>query len=635
MIQELINFTNDLITDIPDIVNWNNKPSNGLHIFIELNENYEWINKRMEQNIDYLYFDGNITDDNKSLCREFLKYQNASDFITMNKVKRFDTKQKIHSCSPFSVAFNLKIEQEYIESYKKNLKIDKNKKIKLYSIKERCCYCENSLKLNIIKERLHDYCKNSIKIYKLKEEETEIVKKFISLIKTDLLLILPNIKKFSSLKKEDYIRIYLKSYPIDKQETYYEIYLKENIFNDEQYSIKHNNEKYGVSGYMTTFSDKKQFLKHQTSLLKDGISQRLSEKEILTIEQFKKLFKRKILPNPLPIFIDKEEFKNQTDIINIFKNKGDKFTYSEIIKEIFKNNKNTILSNYYLLNMFQTKEGLIINNFDFVTLFRYELNDCIIKNIFNIKDCNDKNIENVFDFENIIISKIFNNSLVKFKDDIKTLNYFNDIKVKFVIGGETIYNLILKYRKSIYDYIYHSKASISSVMLDDIMLNSIKYDIRNDKNKSNDITIKEKLNIWFSLYNFFEINNNQNRNNMENKINDHRQMIKEIIEGNRHIVTDDELVYCSGQVIKYILNKSKSSDKSYSRLSTFLQKTNFRDFKDSIIKIFDTYKHVESSSKFNKLFTQIMDCETKINLQDVVSSLLAGYFDKNELYSNK
>ena len=38
MIREIINFTNGLLSDIPDIMQWNIQPDKGLHVFIDIDE---------------------------------------------------------------------------------------------------------------------------------------------------------------------------------------------------------------------------------------------------------------------------------------------------------------------------------------------------------------------------------------------------------------------------------------------------------------------------------------------------------------------------------------------------------------------------------------------------------------------
>ena len=104
MIREIINFTNGLLSDIPDIMQWNIQPDKGLHVFIDIDETGNWVNQNLQQGIDYDYYDGKKQD--IKLWNDCIRYQEATEYITMNKVSKFDKKKKIHSCSPFAVAFN-------------------------------------------------------------------------------------------------------------------------------------------------------------------------------------------------------------------------------------------------------------------------------------------------------------------------------------------------------------------------------------------------------------------------------------------------------------------------------------------------------------------------------------------------
>lgn len=58
MIREIINFTRDLLADIPDIRHWNAKPDKGLHVFIDIDDNGQWVNKELKEGVDYAYYDG-------------------------------------------------------------------------------------------------------------------------------------------------------------------------------------------------------------------------------------------------------------------------------------------------------------------------------------------------------------------------------------------------------------------------------------------------------------------------------------------------------------------------------------------------------------------------------------------------
>lgn len=49
MIRELINFMNDLMSDIPNIMEWKSQPDKGLHVFIDIDSNGVWINKDLKR----------------------------------------------------------------------------------------------------------------------------------------------------------------------------------------------------------------------------------------------------------------------------------------------------------------------------------------------------------------------------------------------------------------------------------------------------------------------------------------------------------------------------------------------------------------------------------------------------------
>lgn len=196
-----------------------------------------------------------------------------------------------------------------------------------------------------------------------------------------------------------------------------------------------------------------------------------------------------------------------------------------------------------------------------------------------------------------------------------------------------------QYRFSIYEYIYKSKMNaITSSMFDDLMLLSIKADINCDEFKdyyhSKDYAIKEKLNLWFSLYNFFELNQNSKRIDMKQNLKQHREMMQKLISGNYDLNNDEEFAFASGQIIFYIFSKSVSADRSYSKLEPFLQKTDCSSFKQAIVRIFDMYKHENFTNKFSKCMAQVMDFNTDRNLKELTPCMLAGFFDENMLFSD-
>ena len=98
MIKELINFTQNLDEGLKNIAY---KPSKGLHILVSINENELLFIEK------YLYYNG--VDELDDHLSEVLLYERFSSYISMNQQQKFDKKQKIHSASPFSFAFNFSL----------------------------------------------------------------------------------------------------------------------------------------------------------------------------------------------------------------------------------------------------------------------------------------------------------------------------------------------------------------------------------------------------------------------------------------------------------------------------------------------------------------------------------------------
>lgn len=517
MIRELINFMNDLMSDIPDIMEWKSQPDKGLHVFIDIDSKGVWVNKDLKKGIDYDYFDGK--NKNIDLWNDCIRYQEATTYISMNKVKKFDKKQKIHSCSPFAIAYNFNFSDKDKQSLgiKTIKKKDKPTKEK---IEENNQLLRNK-RFEVVSDRLNDYYDNCIRVYNLNMLEANDsqtynykaeIEGFFSSFK-EIISCLKRLEEYEQLSEKDYVHLYLRSVPLEEIEKKHKEYIEQEIFNGEVLSDK----KHGVVGFLTAYNDKKPFLKHQTCYLKDGISQRFSINDAMALFYLDKLLKRKskCLPNPLPIVVDQREIN--TVIVKIFNDKEKPLLYRELLESLFTSTNKKYLSDYYLLNYSNTKSGMVLNDFDFVPMFRYELSQPVT--VSNVTDAgfyenkvfnkdSDINIRTIFDFERIVVKMIFNNTLVKIKDDDYTCSYFGDLpKPEYIQGGSLMVDLILKYRQAVYAYIYKSDLkAITQNMFDDMMFNSILTNIKSEIIKKRcewNNNIKRKINIWFSLQGMF------------------------------------------------------------------------------------------------------------------------------------
>ena len=649
MIREIINFTNGLLSDIPDIMQWNIQPDKGLHVFIDIDETGNWANQILQQGIDYDYYDGKNQD--IKLWNDCIRYQEATEYITMNKVSKFDKKKKIHSCSPFAVAFNFNFNDK--EKSELGIKIfKKSDKPSKEELKSNNALIRAQRRI-VIEERLKDYQSNSLSIYGIKEKDGDLFSNQPSIYGKQIMGFFNNLHKilnavelkaeYSLLTGKDYLHLYLRTIPIDVQEELHNRYVKQEIFSGEVMSKEH----FGSVGFFTAYNQKKPFLRHRTSFLKDGVSQRFSEEDAITLYTFEKLLRRKpqCLPNPLPIMIDGREWNKR--VIKLFNESGDTLSFRDLLKQLFAKYNMKSLPNYYLLNLSKTVSGIVINDFDFVPLFRYYLDgDIVVSNVTNSSSLQDKSFERereisiktIFDFERVAVREVFNNSLVKIKEDKYVTNYFGEIDSNYVIGGTLMSNLMQKYRKAIYAYIYKSDTNaINASMFDDIMyqsvLSNIKQDTFENKRFEWNNSIKKKINIWFSLYKMF--NQNDKREYMVTKINELKNEISRVTKGETDLLSPESFAFGAGQLVSYLMDRSVSTNKTYAMLEPYLQKGKSRLLQDAIAQTVTVYKHDINQiykGRFEFLASQVLTYGGDIDMKPLLKYFLAGCFSPCIIY---
>lgn len=649
MIREIINFTNGLLSDIPDIMQWNIQPDKGLHVFIDIDETGNWANQILQQGIDYDYYDGKNQD--IKLWNDCIRYQEATEYITMNKVSKFDKKKKIHSCSPFAVAFNFNFNDK--EKSELGIKIfKKSDKPSKEELKSNNALIRAQRRI-VIEERLKDYQSNSLSIYGIKEKDGDLFSNQSFIYGKQIMGFFNNLHKilnaveliaeYSLLTGKDYLHLYVRTIPIDVQEELHNRYVKQEIFSGEVMLKEH----FGSVGFFTAYNQKKPFLRHRTSFLKDGVCQRFSEKDAITLYTFEKLLRRKpqCLPNPLPIMIDGREWNKR--VIKLFNESGDTLSFRDLLKQLFAKYNMKSLPNYYLLNLSKTKSGIVINDFDFVPLFRYYLDgDIVVSNVTNSSSLQDKSFERernisiktIFDFERVAVREVFNNSLVKIKEDKYVTNYFGEIDSNYVIGGTLMSNLMQKYRKAIYAYIYKSDTNaINASMFDDIMyqsiLSNIKLDTFENKRFEWNNSIKKKINIWFSLYKMF--NQNDKRENMVTKINELKNEISRVTKGETDLLSPESFAFGAGQLVSYLMDRSVSTNKTYAMLEPYLQKGKSRLLQDAIAQTVTVYKHDINQiykGRFEFLASQVLTYGGDIDMKPLLKYFLAGCFSPCIIY---
>lgn len=599
MIKEIVNFVEHLEKKSHEIFSEGLELKEGIYVFLE-KEGEELVVK--EENIFKV---GKDTERNQ-LYEEFLAL--ATNTEMLNAMKSFNSGPKIYIAigSPFGIALNGK-------AYKKN----GEKKL----LDAADAYFKAA----------RNYMNSENKQHELWYAEMK------SFVKTKMLNFIASYVENEKVKDQFMFYFFMKEPSLKDYQEIQTKFLSEKLFNKDKFNVKtKNGELFGISDNLSGFNDNKEFLKHKTAPIE--LNYRVNGIEAQKLFNFFQLQqKNKVLPNPFPLFVDEQELTEEA--VKFYKKDNKKYGHKEIVEELIKK-KQGDLQNYYLIYFNNKEKGSRIIDLDFVPLFRYKIDDVNLEEPFPIgRKLKNLPISNIFEFQQNILNKIFNGQLVtETKAGGLWIKYFDDLDVKPEFGAtDVIVDLFYMYRKSIYDYVYKSRRqAITDKMFHEMMRKSILDDIKHDKKEEKEYRIKEKLNIWFSLYNYFA--NSIKKEDMVNKTQELFEKLKTIASSENNsefIKSDDEFAFAAGQLIRTILNKSESGERSHALLEPFLQKTECSKLKLAIARAFDTYKHAFKFYKgdanryeFDKIMSDVMGYETKTNMKDLLPMILAGYFSE-------
>ncbi|RMG21841.1 MAG: hypothetical protein D6730_17590 [Bacteroidetes bacterium] len=605
MIQEIINFVNTLPQEV---FTYNLKPREGLYILVDIDEAGNLVN------VDA---DGEIMDEDIGI------YQKKDEEIplvvekcfplvlnsqVLNPNKSYNSTQKVFISigSPFGIGFK-----------KQNFENADSEKLKL---------------------ALDQYFGETAAKSFLEQDDpiqVEMHTRFEQFCKTHLYDFINGLEAYQQLKKTLEIFIFLKEAKLEWFQAAQEKYLAKRLWNDDKYSKSINGEDFGISDSISHFNDKKPYLKHFSAA--NRFNFRVNGSSAVALYKFFQLQRNRQIPNPMPIFVDKEELT--TKVVRIFNEEKQKLGYVELIEELL--TKGEDLRNYYLIFFNAKAKKSKVIDIDFVPSFRYKMEDVKIVEVFSLGghfEAKTK-VKTVFDFEYKIINAMFNGQLLP---KAGWRRYFDELEAHRMSANT--YNQLMKYRKACYDYVFKSrKQAITKRMFDDIMLRGILDDIRLNEDMNNDYSIKAKLNIWFSLYEYFDYtqyNKPLTDKSMVNKTEELISRISTVAENeDEHLKSDEEFAFAAGQLIYFLLNKSESAQRTHALLEPFLQKTDATLLKREIARCFDMYKHAITfyplKYGFDKIMSEVMGyIPDEKNMKNLLPFTLAGYFAKS-VFSKK
>lgn len=661
MIREIINFTKNLSEEFK---NEGIKPREGLHIMLNY-RNQDGVMNLDTENCLYEIYSKKMKEESVFIERCKNLSQNAW-CIDTNKC--FDLPSKaIHSCSPFLVAFK----REHLvggEKYNQNQtkgKTQINERFNSYFEKANALLSSQEeieknkvfqhffslgtykFLLQIIQDKLEEQRNKLISELETNKEEYKncLEKSEKDKLKLHLLNVEEQMISCKTLDDSDYICFYLDK-EIEEYINPHSIYLSEKLFNTDKYNTSPDEEGniYGTSNFLNSFNTNMPFLSHQTASFE--ITGRISNKEAKALYEFENILSRGTLPKPLPLFIYKDEL--QQKIVSLFKESECKMGFVEMVNLLWEDYSDDF-KNYYFLYWQNTKDGIVFSDFDFVPKFEYEL-EAEIHNLFNIREKGSKGndgrlisypkMKNVFEFEQLVFcnligiySKDRNSSKIDYfikleGDELKTIKkQYTNYSYKFIAYA--------KYRKAVYDFVYKSKRQgIDSRIFSDMVFSHIIDDIKND----NGYGVKDKLNLWFSLYEKFDTTNKKINNvTMASKLKDYQEFVAKLAVGQAELekANDAHFAFAAGQVIEYVIQKSKTDNKSYQLLEPYLQQAKCTEFKRALANDIARYKHAinDNETRFKNVCAFVQTYETDRNLKELLPEILAGVFAKNEFFT--
>lgn len=537
-----------------------------------------------------------------SYFKEICFYDYHSKLISMNKP--VDSKKVIHSNNYLSFAvkkesITSKLTETIIDNYYDTLKNPLEKKYKK--------------------------SKEASKIYQKFEEEyapvnIEILEKCRSWIKQHIFSIdkLINI----DLKKKDYLKIFFEIFEADEEENRKnkELFIQEDnryifpsIYNSNDYNVEVNGKIQGIPDNNMGMNAKKPFLAIKTR--KTPAAYLVDINKAILQKQFFEYLMNFAANGKNNIYIDTKNYR-----IKAYSDQDERDDFDGMA------------SGYYL--RIQKGKELEIQVQDNLVDYqnRLKLNFEYIKFI-NIDRKEDKLPEFAkrygiyYKRTNVgnLINEIF------FSKCLRT-NYFMDISA-INVKDSTLKQNIIMYRNAIFDWVYKGIDNNFSIVEEKFALSLIKNSIQSDDKYK--LRAKSQLNLHWSLKDyFFKTKGKQGGNTMVDTAIKVRENVKEKVLSKNEVTmpsNDEEYYYAVGQLLSYLIFKSRAGKKMQSMVNPVLNAKRDNVIKMRLFQLYKKYNYDISIYNYHmkNLYAMILGYKPKNKVNQEM--ILFGYLDENIL----
>ena len=445
------------------------------------------------------------------------------------------------------------------------------------------------------------YEKNSKKIYQAVEKELGSVD--INILDKTKKWIKENIFNLNiDVTGKDYLKIFFE-YPIEDYKREGNRYLIPNIYNNNDFNITVEGDIYGLPNNNIGLNSKKPYLENKT---------------------------RKItvpcLLNNSDVLIQKKFFDYLMNLASI----GKVNVYIDSDNNEIRGYENGCLPERDFRGIFlRLKKGkeVEIHDYDVITEYKHSLSKkFIFKNILNV-DLSSKNVSiqnygditKIEDIQQILNEVFFAKYLIN--------NYFTESGDLSINDGSLKNNLLLA-RESLFNWIYKGVDNNVFKVLNKVSLSLTKGSIENGYI----VKASHQFNLRWSLISYFK-----GGKDMADVIHEIKDSMRVKINSNitDKIDNDNEYYFAIGQLVGYLLSKSKGKKKPHSLANPFINAKNNEDIKEKLRKLYSKYSYDPevNGKRFNNLYAMIVGyCpEGKVN-QDLI---VGGYLNNNLIYEIK
>lgn len=537
-----------------------------------------------------------------SYFKEICFYDYHSKLISMNKP--VDSKKVIHSNNYLAFAvkkesITSKLTETIIDNYYDTLKNPIEKKYKK--------------------------SKEASKIYQKFEEEyapvnIKILEKCRSWIKQHIFSIdkLINI----DLKKKDYLKIFFEVFEADEEDNKKnkELFIQEDnryifpsIYNSNDYNVEVNGKIQGIPDNNMGMNAKKPFLAIKTR--KTPAAYLVDINKAILQKQFFEYLMNFAANGKNNIYIDTKNYR-----IKAYSDQDERDDFDEMASGYYLRIQKGKELEIQIQDNIVDYQNRLKTNFEYMKFISIDIKGDKLPEFAKKYGVYDKRTS-----IGTLINEIF------FSKFLRT-NYFidaNDMSIKDSVLRQNI----IMYRNIIFDWVYKGIDNNFSIVEEKFALSLIKNSIQSDDKYK--LRAKSQLNLHWSLKDyFFKTKGKQGGNTMVDTAIKVRENVKEKVLSKNEVTmpsNDEEYYYAVGQLLSYLIFKSRAGKKMQSMVNPVLNAKRDNVIKMRLFQLYKKYNYDISIYNYHmkNLYAMILGYKPKNKVNQEM--ILFGYLDENIL----